>query len=52
MEIGELLNRLGLPEADPEYLVRRRGKYWEEDEDDEDYEDEFGYGEEEFILQK
>lgn len=42
-EIGELLNRLGLPEADEEYMGRRRGNYWEEmeDEDDEEFLDEF-----------
>lgn len=42
-EIGELLNRLGLPEAEEEYMGRRRGNYWEEmeDEDDEEFLDEF-----------
>lgn len=44
-EIGELLNRLGLPQADEEYMSRRRGNFWEEeeDDDDEDFLDEF-YG--------
>lgn len=37
--MGELLNRLGLPEVVEEYMSRRRGKFWEEeeDEDDDDY---------------
>lgn len=50
--MGELLNRLGLPEAVEEYMGRRRGKFWEEDEDedDEDYIDEFYTGEETIQL--
>lgn len=37
-EIGELLNRLGLPQAEEEYMSRRRGNFWEEEEDDDDEE--------------
>lgn len=51
-EIGELLNRLELPEAVEEYMGRRRGKFWEEaeDEDDEDYLDDFYTGDEDIQL--
>lgn len=51
-EIGEMLNRLGLPQAEEEYMVRRRGRFWEEDEDedDEDFIEEFYSGEDDVPL--
>lgn len=51
-EIGELLNRLGLPQAEEEYMGRRRGKFWEEedDDDDEDFLADFYAGEADLTL--
>lgn len=35
IRIGELLNRLGLPDAEMEYVGRRRGNFWEEEDENE-----------------